>query len=81
MTDNPPRLIEPPPPPRAFVLRAVPPVLNVVALILLLLGYITAGEIFVGLALVTGLIALFGGGSSRPSAGNTQSPRTPTNAR
>jgi len=70
-----------PPPPRTFALRVVPPILNLVALILLLLGYITAGEVFVGLALLIGLIALFGGGSSTPPAGNTQSPQTPTNAR
>ncbi|HEX3526156.1 MAG TPA: hypothetical protein VH988_03740 [Thermoanaerobaculia bacterium] len=82
MTDNPPQYIEPPPPPRAFVLRAVPPILNLVALILLLLGYIAAGEVFVGLALIAGLIALFRGGSATaagPASGNT--PQTPTNAR
>ena len=70
-----------PPPPRAFIPPAVPLILNLVALILLLLGYITAGEIFVGLALLAGLIALFGGRSSTPPAGNTQSPKTPTDAR
>jgi hypothetical protein len=84
MTDNPPKLIEPPPPPRAFMPPAVPPVLNLVALILLLLGYTTLGEIFVGLALIAGLMVLFGGGPStpaKPAGGNTQSPNTPTNAR
>jgi len=81
MTDNPPQYIEPPPPRRAFVLRVVPPILNLVALILLLLEHITAGEVFVGLALLTGLIALFGSGSSTPPAGNTRSPNTPTNVR
>ncbi len=81
MTDNPPKLIEPPPPPRPFMPPPVPPVLNLVALILLLLGYTTFGEIFVGLALIAGLMVAFGGGSSKPPAGNTQSPKTPTNAR
>lgn len=85
MTDNPPRLTDPPPPPKPFAPPpAVPPVLNLVALILLLLGYTTAGEVFVGLALVAGLIVLFRGGPAtpaRPAGGNTQSPNSPTGAR
>jgi hypothetical protein len=76
MTDNPPKLIEPPPP-RAFAYHVATAAFNLIALILLLLGYVTAGEVFVGLALLTGLVSIFRGGSGTP-AGNTQNPNTPS---
>ena len=86
MTDNPPKLIEPPPPPFAPPLPRGPviaaAVFNVVALILLFLGQIVAGEVFVGLALVSGLVALFGGGSGTPASPPANPPpptRTPQN--
>jgi|GEM_PF-6793481 len=77
MTDNPPRYIEPPPPPRAFAYHVATAAFNLLALILLLIGQITAGEVFVGLALLTGLVGIFRGRSATP-AGNSQNPNTPS---
>jgi hypothetical protein len=71
-----------PPPPRGIALMVATAIFNIVALIFLFLGQITFGEVFVGLALLTALASIFRGGSSTPpTAGNTQSPNTPTNAR
>jgi len=81
MTDNPPRLVDPPPP-RALAYKAATAIFNLIALILLFLGQIAAGEVFVGLALLTGLVSLFGGGSATPAGptGNTRNPNTPASA-
>jgi hypothetical protein len=71
-----------PPPPRGIALMVATAVFNLLALILLVLGRITLGEVFVGLALVTGLVSIFRGGSSTPAgpAGNTTNRNTPTSA-
>lgn len=87
MTDNAPRVNDPPPPPFAPVPPPPPAIasaiFNVIALILLFLGQITAGEIFVGLALVAILVLIFRGGSGTPGGpaasppGNAPQPNRP----
>jgi hypothetical protein len=68
MTD-PPAIYDPPRPKPGAAPAVIATVLfNIVALILLILGYFTAGEAFVGLAIVAGLVALFSGGKSTPAA-------------
>jgi hypothetical protein len=74
MTD-PPQTYEPPKPAPA-PLQFVPPVLNAVALILLLLNLCSAALWFVALALVFGLVVIFG---SRPGrVGAATGSRGPT---
>jgi hypothetical protein len=80
MTD-PPRIYDPPrtpPSPRRELILAA--VFSLIALVLLLMGRTTAGEVFVALALVANVAGLLIGGSSRPgSTAQTppQGPQTP----
>jgi hypothetical protein len=73
MTDNPPHLTDPPPPPRAFIIATA--IFNIVALILLVTRFTTAGTAFVALAIVTGLISIFRGGPT--AAGRNAADKEP----
>jgi len=65
MTD-PPEIYDPPRPrPRVALIATI--IFNALALILLFLGRITAGEVLVGLALAAGIVGLIGGSSGTPS--------------
>jgi len=68
---EPPAIYDPPrpTPPRVIPAMIAAVLFNIVALILLVLGYLTAGEAFVGLAIVAGLVALFSGRQGTPPAG------------
>ena len=67
MSENPPYHTDPPSPPKAFAYLVAGVVFNLLALILLFMGQITAGEIFVGLALFAGLVGIFRGRSATPN--------------
>jgi hypothetical protein len=75
MTD-PPRIYDPPRnpplPPRALITGAVS---SLIALILLLLGYTTAGIVFVGLAFIANVAGVLAGGSSSPGARGQAPPK------
>jgi hypothetical protein len=75
MTD-PPEIYDPPrpAPPRIAPIATV--IFNLLALILLFIGQITAGKVFVGLALAAGVVGLVGRSPGTPSRSGTNQPGT-----
>jgi hypothetical protein len=85
MTD-PPAIYDPPrpAPPRAVPALIAAAAFNLVALILLLLSYSTAGLVFVALALVASVVGIFASRSAGPGSRAqtpTQRPQAPTAGR